>query len=95
MIHECNSECKAEKDSPYVIETIKDWEFKHCPLKEVDSEVYLWLRAYTMFTKGFLPCVGGWLDQSNRFIDVMICIDSIIKEKEVEDGRQTRNNFKS
>ena len=55
-----------------------------------------WITAYEMFKMGFLPNQGGWLNQSNKFIEVMqfinIKINEITKEKLNGGKQRTRNN---
>jgi hypothetical protein len=51
-----------------------------------------------MYTRGFLPNKQGWLQQSNKFIEIVSFIDLEIerhhKEQEERNVRQqSRNNF--
>jgi hypothetical protein len=45
-----------------------------------------------MFKNGFLPMLGGWLNQSNKFIEVVSFIDDKITEhnnkEALKNGRQ-------
>ena len=48
--------------------------------------------AYKMFKNGFLPNSGGWLQQANKFNEVMQFIDNELelhkKEQEAKNGRK-------
>lgn len=54
------------------------------------------MMAYKMFKAGFLPSNGGWLNQTNKYIEIMNFLDSEItkfnKEQEVNNGRTNRAN---
>ena len=49
-----------------------------------------------MYKNGFLPHVGGWLDQANKYIDMMLFIDQLVErhqaEQEVKHGKKSINN---
>lgn len=56
-----------------------------------------WFKAYKMFKHGFLPNKNGWLEQSNKLIEMITFIDGEITkhQKEVEEKnarKQSRNN---
>lgn len=93
LLHECSNECKAYKDTdaPYVLETIKGIEFRRCPIPSLDNNVFNWLLAYKFFNKGIFPRGTGWLDQSNKLIEVCNFIDSIIEEKNENNGKRIRD----
>lgn len=75
----CNDNQKIERgcleDSP-----IPDkWEagehkFSRCPLKMIKQDSFWYIRAYNFMEKGVLPRAGGWLDQSNKYIEAMSCV---------------------
>lgn len=74
MHHECDLDCKAykEKDSPIPGHwQIQELSFQRCPKTQMTENVDLWIKAYRLFEIGLLPCGGGWLDQSNKYIEIM------------------------
>ena len=61
-----------EQDSPIPGRwSIGDIVLNRCPLKSVDNRIYWYIKAYNFLEKGVLPTSGGWLDQSNKFIEAM------------------------
>lgn len=74
--------------------------FTSCPLKQVDENVYGYIQAFNLYEKGILPNVGGWCDQSSKYIESMQFISSEISQREkerLEDGKRKlrrKNNFK-
>ena len=81
----CSAEEKVdsgcEKDSPIPgVWKLYDWEFQRCPLKLITPQSAAYLRACTFFEKGYLPNAGGWIEQSNKFIEAMEIVErEIIK----------------
>ena len=86
----CSKEQKIERgcdeDSPIPDRwQIKDYKFKRCPVKLITSGSRWCINAYTFFDKGFLPNSKGWLEHSNKFIEMISIvrneINSITKEE--------------
>ena len=79
-----------EEDSP-----IPDaWDFdgykvQRCPLKVLDPDIYKVIQAYNYFKRGMLPNVGGWRDQSSKFVEFME-----IMEREIDKIRKSKNGRK-
>ena len=49
----------------------------------------MWIKAYSLFERGMLPSMGGWLSQSNKFLEIMNFIDINLKEsRKQNDGRK-------
>lgn len=68
-----------DKDSPIPDRwIIRDYRLKRCPMKEVTSEGLEYLRAYKFYKNGVLPAQGGWLNQTNTFIQAVEIIDTEI-----------------
>lgn len=87
MFHECDPECSEYKDRDHPIKErwqINEHKFNRCPLSYVEASDYFWLVAYKMFKNGFLPNVGGWLNQGNKFIEAMIFIDEEVTKAKNE-----------
>lgn len=66
--------------------------FRRCPRTYVTESVEHWLRAYQMFKNGILPNTGGWLNQTNKFIEIMTFIEGRVfifnNEMRVGNGRK-------
>ena len=92
--NKCTDETKGmngcEKDS-FIPKrwTIGEYSFSRCPLKIVDTDMYFFIKAYNFMEKGILPRVGGWMDQSNKFIQGMSIVISEVSKiaKEESHGR--------
>ena len=50
--------------------------FQRCPIKFIDNNAFWCIKAYNFLEKGILPRQGGWLDQANKFIEIMDFINS-------------------
>lgn len=46
----------------------------------LDMDIFLYIKAYNFMEKGILPNVGGWLDQSNKFLEVITFIGNEVKD---------------
>lgn len=68
-----------------------EWKFDRCPKCYVTENVQDWFIAYEMFKNGFLPNDGGWLKQSNKFIQVVTFLSTQIraheKQQAVKNGK--------
>lgn len=88
LLHKCDAECEIYKDKDSPIPghwQIREWKFQRCPLVYVDESIFWFIRAHGFLQHGILPNEGGWLNQTNKFIQAMSYIDKIhgeIKEKE-------------
>ena len=65
---------------------IGQYQLKRCPIKEVTSEGLEYLEAYKFYKNGVLPMQGGWLNQSQSFIEAIriIEIETVKVEKEIQ-----------
>lgn len=57
----------------------------------IPADTWYWVKAYQFFKNGMLPSDGGWMQQSNKFIDVMSFLDGEIekhKKEMAKDGRK-------
>lgn len=61
--------------------------FKRCPVKMVNKINNEWIEAYNWYCKGFLPIVGGMLNQTNRFLDLISVIDNCLSDRGKKDGQ--------
>jgi hypothetical protein len=92
LFHECDEECADYTDKDHPIK--KRWQigddyYNRCPHSTVPRETWYWLKAYQFFKQGILPTSGGWLDQTNKFNEIMLFIDGqILKHKKEQNGRQ-------
>ena len=87
MFHECDGECGDYRDKDHPIKgrwQIDEWKFSRCPLTYVSSSVYYWIYAYKLFCKGILPTEKGWLNESNKYIEIMTFIDNEVKKEETK-----------
>jgi len=48
----------------------------------------LYLGAYPLFKLGIMPYDGGWLNQSQKYLDAMTTIDNEVKAMEFENARK-------
>jgi len=48
---------------------IGDEKFERCPIEYINSDIYWYIKAYNFMEKGILPRDGGWMNQSNKFIE--------------------------
>ena len=86
----CDHDCKEYRDKDHPIKgrwQINEWSFDRCPLVGIEQEYVDWIIAYKMFKSGFLPNNGGWLQQTNKFIQFMTYIDSEVSNKGEANGR--------
>ena len=72
----CNDNQKIDrgcfKDSPIPGRwQIGENKFSRCPLSIIEQSSYWFIRAYSFSEKGLLPRSGGWLEQTNKFIEAM------------------------
>jgi hypothetical protein len=89
LFHDCTAECREATDYGFDRWQIGEMKFRKCPRLELTEDVSGWLYAYRMFKNGFLPNAGGWLEQSNKFIEVMCFIEAKVAEFQREaNGRQ-------
>lgn len=55
----------------------------------IPNETWMWIKAYKFYKQGIMPTLGGWLDQANKFNDVMLFIDNEIDiHQRNKDGRK-------
>ena len=88
----CTKEQKEERGCEHDSRVPKRWQvgdyvFQRCPIKEVGSDFFWYIKAYNFMEKGILPRQGGWLDQSNKFIEAMVFIQG-----EIQDGQKQITN---
>jgi len=79
--------CGGTIDKDYPMEgrwQIADEKYQRCPLSILDDNFLSWGKAYGMFKNGMLPNSGGWLDQSNKYIEMMLYMDCIISKNNNE-----------
>lgn len=91
LFHDCDEDCKDYKDKDHPIPgrwKIDNYEFNRCPKSQIDPRVFLWTRAFTLYGQGILPNSGGWLDQTDKYISIMLFIGSKI------DSYKRENNGK-
>jgi hypothetical protein len=88
--HQCDKDCKeyADKDCPYDKWIIGDLKFRRCPLRSITENNSYWIKAYNLYKNGFLPVEGGWLKQTNKFIEVMSFIETTLMEQEKQEAQK-------
>jgi hypothetical protein len=69
---------------------IGTYKLKRCPLKEITPEGLEYLEAYKFYKNGVLPVMGGWMNQSNTFIEAIRIIESesLRVEKEMQKAQK-------
>lgn len=83
--HECTADCEAYKDQDHPIPgrwQIGKWKFQRCPSRLMDQGIVWFTRSYMFMQKGILPDTGGWMDQTNKFIEVMQFIQGELNKRE-------------
>ncbi len=68
---------------------IDEYEFNRCPHESIDKDIFIWIRAFNLFKAGILPNTGGWLNQPNKYIEIMNFIENVIRTH--ESGKSTNN----
>lgn len=48
-----------------------------------------------MFKNGILPQLTGWMDQANKYAEMMIAIDMLIAEKAKDGSKRSSHNNQS
>jgi len=61
---------------------IGEYKSKRCPVKEITQEGLEYLQAYRFYKQGQLPTKGGWLDQTNTFVEAVTLIDEEVAKVE-------------
>ena len=67
---------------------IGEYKLKRCPIKEITQEGLEYLEAYRFYKQGQLPMQGGWLDQTNTFVEMVGILDKEITKIEKETRKQ-------
>jgi len=68
-------------------------EYQGCPFKIVTRQSADFIRAFNFYERGYLPNIGGWIDQPAKMLDAFEIIVKELKQIEVEKTRK-RNLFK-
>ena len=87
LFHQCDEECIEFSDKDHPIPgrwTIDGRKFSRCPKVGIDINVYAWTRAYSLYKNSVLPNSGGWLDQAEKFISIMLFIDAKVESHKRE-----------
>jgi hypothetical protein len=53
---------------------IGEYAYQRCPKSTVDDDTWFWIMAYNFYKSGQLPNSSGWLDQANKYNEVMLYI---------------------
>jgi len=53
-----------------------------CPLKQVDSVSWEYIKAYGLYSKNILPHGKGWLVESQKYLDAMAVVSSEVNRME-------------
>lgn len=69
---------------------IGEYSYSRCPKSQVEPDIYWWIKAYDCYKNGVLPNVGGWLDQSNKYLEIMVFINNQISQHEREKCQKTK-----
>jgi hypothetical protein len=64
-----------------------------CPIKELTEDGIMYLGYYKRYKKGILPINGGWLDQTQTFVEAMDIIskEASAVEKQMQKDAEQRN----
>ena len=81
------------KDSPVPGRwKIGNVELSRCPISQLNEDSAWFIKAYALLEKGILPKVGGWLDQSNKFNEVMVFITNEHNKIKREESQSSFSN---
>ena len=64
--------------------------YQRCPKKLITQETQHFIRAYNLMKLNWPPYDGGWLRNSNKFVEAMSVIDSEINKLEVRRIKDTQ-----
>lgn len=85
--HECNSQLQIERgchnDSKIGWE-INGKMYRRCPKKLIDKISYEYLRAYNLYKHNLLPNGQSWRNESYKFLDAMMFIESEVNKIQEE-----------
>ncbi len=87
LFHKCDDECRQYKDKDHPLKdrwVIDGVKYRRCPLTTINVKVYEFIRAHNLLEKGILMNKGGWLDQSNKVIEVLSFISMKLREHNEE-----------
>jgi hypothetical protein len=59
-----------------------------CIKKIITRQSYVWLDAFDLYKKGFLPNGNSWLNESIKFIKIMQFIDVTISEIKRKESKE-------
>jgi hypothetical protein len=80
-----------EEDAPNPVAMVEGKYVNRCPVAMLTGMTIFMLRMRTHYEKGYLPCQGGILDQSNTFVMAMeILEDSIATEIRLREEARAR-----
>jgi len=88
--HTCDDEMRRQRGHdregivPFLVDKKRIF---RCPLTQITAQSYEFIKAYSFYEKGFLPNAGGWLDQSNKFVQGILVLDNTfnkIRNKELD-----------
>jgi len=68
-------------------------EYQGCPFKIVTRQSADFIRAFNFYERGYLPNIGGWLEQPAKMLDAFEIIAKELKKIESEKMRK-RNLFR-
>ena len=76
-----------EKDSPIPKRwSVGEYSFQRCPLRVVTKQSKEYIEAYKLFKMGYLPRGGGWIHESQKFLDAMNVIETEVHKLEHSNG---------
>ena len=65
----------------------------HCPIKDITTASWEYLQAYPFYKNGILPNGGGFNDESQKYIEAMLFLDSEFG-KEIAEKAKVREHKK-
>lgn len=78
-----------EQDSPIPgYWNFGDFETSRCPVQLITAASLEYIRAYSLFLKGYMPNAGGWIDQPKKFIGAMEIIENEVAKIQQEKERK-------
>ena len=76
--------CIKQGSVPFILETGIIY---HCPIKDITIASWEYLQAYPFYKNGMLPNGGGFNNESQKYIEAMLFLDSELGKEAEEKAK--------
>lgn len=93
--HECDDILKKERGcttTGIVPFYIGEERYFKCPLKIITIISWEYVTAFALYQKSILPNGGGWINESQKYLDAMIILDNEFKKIENENAKKANKH---